>query len=65
MLEPPVGRMLMKKVNPYAALSGAAKAAPIMTAGILPLGGDGYVQFAILTCTLLAIAAVVDLFRTD
>lgn len=63
----------MKKLNPYTIafvvgssasilLSVASRAAPLKTASALPLGGDDFLQYAIVTFPLFAVAAVVDLF---
>ena len=66
----------MKKVNPYGGafvvgssvslvLSVFARIAPEMTAEWLPLGGDDFLQAAIVTFPLLAAAAILDFFKND
>lgn len=66
----------MKKINLYGAafvigsslsvmLSVISRVAPEITASVLPLGGDDFLQIAIVTFPLLAVAAVLDFFRAD
>lgn len=66
----------MKKINVYGAafvigsstsliLSVGSRLAPEKTANILPLGQDDFLQVAIITFPLLAVAAVIDFFKTD
>ena len=65
----------MKK-SPYAAASivGSAlalllevinRAAPVATSHILPIGGDSFVQTAVVVLGLLSFAAVFDFFSRD
>jgi len=64
----------MRKFNPYGAAfvvgsslsiirSVAYRIVPTETAGVLPLGNDDFVQAAIVTFPLLALAAIIDFFR--
>lgn len=66
----------MKKINLYGAafvvgsstsliLSVVCRLAPEATEGVLPLGQDDFLQAAIITFPLLAVAAVIDFFRAD
>ena len=65
----------MTRFNPYAfafvlgssvaiALSAFARAFPDYAAGMLPLGGDDFVQSAIIILPLLAVAAIWDIWNT-